>query len=401
MPHYGERNELEKLRRRHLCAECGAELCVFVDYPEMKPYLACADYQRTHHEGIAERLSEYQKKGIEALNLETRREIMVSTHGEEKTNKLIQYIGATALTKVQAREIINTIWPGAEKASPAEVYKAIAICEQYHLNPLMGHIFLVPFDKKDNTGNVIGTSFIAIRGIGSDRLIASRKHAWTFLDFSPRIMTGDEEKKVYGEKDPNKLRVVSIMRDIKTGAEVYGYGEWAKTKSYKDKIYANEPKGTDKGNSIFNMAAIRAERNGLAKLYPADMPSGDMPVEDEHFIQSESGAVNTNTGEIIDGEATEITSEDQSPTIESLERIKRATEEVIAQKEAKKETKSKRDPATIKSLGDLYSACREDFPEHFKFKLDVLTALGKTETEIVDPAVEYCKITVIVAAKAK
>jgi hypothetical protein len=49
----------------------------------------------------------------------------------------------------------------------------------------------------------------------------------------------------------------------------------------------------------------------------------------------------------------------------------------------------KTDLDTIKSIGDLYAASLRDFPERFKLKADVLKALGKTETEITDPANDY------------
>ncbi len=236
--------------------------------------------------------------------------------GPDKKQALMKYEGVAALSTLEAKEIITTMWPGAEKASPAEVFKAITICHQYGLNPLVGHLHLIPFDKKDATGKVVGKTYAAVKGIGANRLIARRKHSFSYIDMTPRYMTEEEEKKVWKTVDPDKIRFIVTLKDTKTGATASGYGEWAKYKSVGGKKYLNNPKGIDKGNSVENMSGIRAERQALDRLYPADMPTS-IPFEDELSerpvveVEPASGSpekspvIDAETGEILEGEFTE------------------------------------------------------------------------------------------------
>uniref|UniRef100_A0A6M3IQU8 Putative DNA recombination protein n=1 Tax=viral metagenome TaxID=1070528 RepID=A0A6M3IQU8_9ZZZZ len=278
------RDNLLALRKYNRCKECGGRLDVFLDRDKHLAFLACADYLRTHHEGIEREASRYETQGMQALTIKARRDILNKEFGEKTTSALAKYQGVTTLTKEDATTIINTIWPKAKEASPAEVYKAVMICYQYGLNPLMRHLFLVPFWNDDEKHY----DYTCIMGIGSNRLIAARKHKWTFLDDTPRKGTKAEETKHFGEVSTERIRAVAKMRDIGTGAEVTAWGEWPTTK--KDKkggVVANEPKGVDKGNSMINMACLHAERKGLDMLYPADMPPSDIPVADEHFINGQ------------------------------------------------------------------------------------------------------------------
>ena len=116
---------------------------------------------------------------------------MTQEHGEATTTKLAPYMGVTTLTQEQAALILRTIWP---KAPEVEVFKAALICKIYGLNPLMKHLYLVPFATKQA---VIWTP---IMGIGATRLIASRVDRYTYND-GPRMMTEQEQKEIRGEVD--------------------------------------------------------------------------------------------------------------------------------------------------------------------------------------------------------
>ena len=303
MAYYLESDDRDLLREMlytNVCAVCSAKLEGYWDAHKKLPYLECSN--DPNHEGIAKEYREPREK-----NIPTRREEMEQTMGVEKTQQLIKYHGVTTLTREATREIITTIWPAAEKASPAEVFKAIQICVQYGLNPLMNHLFLLPFDKKDKAGNVIATTYATVLGIGANRLIASRKHSYSYLDDTPRLMSMVEQNKIFGSVDESKIRFITKLQDTKTGAMAQGYGEWNKMKTYANgKQYPNEPKGTDKGNSMENMSATRSERAALARLYPADLP--DIPVVDEEYEKSNTidvadvGKVDKATGEIVEGE---------------------------------------------------------------------------------------------------
>ena len=252
--------------------------------------------------------------------------------GEEKAIAIRKYQGLITLTKEEAKEILVTIWPGAKGP---ELYKAMSICTQYGLNPLMKHLYMIPF-KEGGTDKV---NLVCVLGIGANRLIASRKHQYSYIDDTPRMMTEEEEVRRYGEADKAKLHGITKLKDIKTGAEASGYGEWPRGK---------EPYGTDKGNSKANMVFIRSERQALDKLYPADMPSSDIPVVDENYIEGEGHVIEEKPGEIPQPEA-------------GKENIKQPVQETTGQEQTKVETKPKRDSSTIKTTTDLYKACHADF----------------------------------------
>lgn len=280
MPYYLETDDrelLDKLKRQNVCAECGAELYSYYDIDKHLPYLVCSKV--IGHQGIAR---EYHEP-IE-LNIPTRRKVMEKEYGKETSTALEKYQGVTSLSKPEAREVLLTLWPEADQASPAEFFKAMMLCTQYGLNPLMRHLFLIPFWNSDKKRY----EHVCVQGITSNRLIASRKHHWTFLDDTPRIGSEAEEIKHYGKVNPAMLRAIAKMRDVDTGAEVTAWGEWPlKKKDRQGNLVDNDPKGIDKGNSMLNMTCIRAERKGLDMLYPADMPPIEIPVADEHFIEGE------------------------------------------------------------------------------------------------------------------
>jgi len=259
------REKLEKLRKTNVCKECGGWLNMFLDVKAHEVYLACNDFHRTHHEGIMRPASQYQQEGMAALTIEARRETMKETFGQDKTKALEKYQGVTSLTLEGASEILEAIWPGAPRA---EKKRAAILCQGYQLNPLMKHIFLVPFNKgKPNE------SWATVMGISATRLLASRSGAFGYVDDTPRVMGNEEQEKIFGSVDLKNICVVVKVNDPKTGAEAPGYGKWPKAAF----VY-----GEDKGNSAFNMASIRAERQALSRLKPGEMPTA-IEVIDEKY----------------------------------------------------------------------------------------------------------------------
>ena len=369
--------EREKKRKSNVCAECGEWLSLWLD-AERREYLACHRHNFNEHEGIAREASQYQQKGMEALTIKARRDILDKEFGTEATTALEKYQGVVSLTKIQAREVLATLWPGAEKASPAEYFKAMMLCTQYGLNPLMKHLFLVPFwnEKRKIYEHV------CIQGITSNRLIASRKHHWTFLDDTPRVGSEAEETKHYGEVNPDILRCIVKMRDVETGAEVTAWGEWAKWKINKQgQKVPNQPKGVDKGNSLINMGCIRAERKGLDMLYPADVPPGDIPVADEHFIDGEARVLPDDAEEVED-----TYQESEPPVIEQAQ-------------QAETKAKTIRDSLSIKDFGGLYTACKEDWPAEFKTRQAVWKELGVSRQEEISDLPSECYQKIAAARK--
>jgi hypothetical protein len=243
--------------KQNVCGACGGPVNAFWDADTKKIFIACSQYPATKHETIAREAEVQTIRGKYIIQMEEQM-------GETKALSLRQYQGLTTLTSDQAKEILTTVWP---KANGVELYKAMNICTTYGLNPLMRHLYMIPF----------GDKLVCVMGIGASRLIASRKHNFSYIDDTPRIMSEAEEIKRYGKPDPGKVRFVTKLKDVKTGAEASGWGE----------ISANATiQGADKGNSKENMAAIRSERQALDRLYPADMPAADIPVVDDNYIES-------------------------------------------------------------------------------------------------------------------
>ena len=291
------KEKLEQIRKRSRCSECGEWLNTYLDHETHNTFIACKDWLRTHHEGIAKESREPRE-----LNIPTKIKEMEEEMGTEKANQRIKYQGVTSLTRPQAMEIMETIWPDAPM--PDKVAAAI-LCSSYGLNPLANHVFLIPF-KDHDTGE---TTWARVWGIKAKRLLGSRKGGYSYLDMTPRLMTEAEQVKVWGAVDTANLCYITWLKDMKTGAEVYGYGKWPKGKSVK---------GADKGNSQANMASIRSESQALDRLRPAEMPTGWTATDEQYLDVPYVGKVEVATGEIIEGESREVEVEPE-PSPEATE----------------------------------------------------------------------------------
>lgn len=326
------REKLYELRKKNRCQVCSGRLDVFMDFDRGEAFLACWDWPRTHHEGIERGAHEYE------LNIPTRRKEMAEELGKEKADALAKYVGQTSLQKVELQDIIETLWP---EAPPVEKTKAIMLCATYGLNPLNKHIFLIPFNKGEPD-----ETWALVMSIHCKRLLASRRGPFSYVDNTPRIMTDDEQLKVFGEVLNDRLYVITRLCDPKTSAESVGYGFW---------LHKDRPKGENKGNTRFNMAAIRSESQALDRLRPGEMPLGIEGVE-ESAIEGEYSITKTEVGEKVGEQA-----EKQRGAGKAAATSLSPTKEAKSQKIGAPAAKPKRDPQTIKNFGDLYTACIEDF----------------------------------------
>ncbi len=207
-------------------------------------------------------------------------------HGEEKTKRLMRYAGAGSLTREEAGEILRTVWPDAPMR---EVTKAAIICQQYGLNPLMKHLFLICFNKGTQK-----ETWATVMGIQATRLKAHERESFSYVDNTPRIMTAQEQETTFGEVDKENIWAITKVRDAK-GNVAPGYGSWPKVAD----VY-----GREKGNSRFNMAAIRSERQALDRLFGGMLPVGVETV-DERYVESPYQVVDEETGEITSPETPE------------------------------------------------------------------------------------------------
>ena len=443
MPIYEEEgkftvDDLLEQRKRNKCKECGGWLNVFMDHDKGLAFLACNDYLRTHHEGIEREASRYEKEGLESLNIPRRREIMVEEHGEEKTKALAKYVGGGVITKAIATEIVETLWG---KAPKIEKTKAIILCQTYQLNPLMKHLHLVGYRRKGKDGKFLlnpDSSYLLdwtmMIGIGATRLMAQRKHNYSYLDMTPRKASVEEINKILGDTaDSGSVYGFVHIKDIDSGAEAFGL----RGCSLKENI-----KGREKGNTHLNQACVRAERQALDRQYPGEMPP-NIEVIDERFIDAEYKVVDRGTGEITEhAEEPEVIEspegeEPPEPVIPEPEKHwceehncafelkrsrfgpffahktkdgycnekkrKEAPVEPVAEEAAEEAPpleKPKRDTLLIVTINNLYKACYEDFKNNAGQPMqpeDVLKELNVTsQNDITDtPAECYARIAAV------
>ena len=133
----------------------------------------------------------------------------------------------------------------------------------------MRQVYLIQFDKE----------WAIVLGIKASRQIAQqalkkRGIRYSYVD-GPRVMTEDEQVRIFGKADKGKLWAITVLNDNQ-GGTFPGYGGWPADK---------KPYGLDKGNSEFNMAFIRSERNALDKLAPGELP--DIEVWDDTYIEGD------------------------------------------------------------------------------------------------------------------
>lgn len=420
MPIYEEegrvtREALEKLRKRHQCLECGARLALFYDADNHKAFLACTDWQRSHHEGIEREPSRYETGGLAELTINRRREIMELEHGRDKTTALekAQLPMTGALTQPQAMHILQLVYPNVPEA---QIIRTAILCRDFGLHPLMKEVYIIGFKNKAG-----GVDYSTVIGITASRkMAADKKGSYSFVDLSPRAASRDEIAKQYGENsEEEKGNLVSIcMLKGQRGNEAVGYGLWPKDKN---------PYGTDKGNTPRNMANIRAERQALDRLPGEALPLRQFEVIDDAYVEvPDIGKVDRATGEIVEGETVKLEApkehwcEEHSCSYEKkvrgssvwyahklddgwcneIKKVASTTKEEAGQLDQEEHRVPTRDPNTVKTLNELYKACNDDFrdAEGKGMQPDkVLDELGvSSQSDISDsPADCYRKVAAV------
>lgn len=319
MPIYTEKektyDELQKLiSPEYVCGTCAGAitLCWGGSFGYNCFILRC--YKDIDHNEISRpfQLSPADMPGFNLFDAnKKRRKSMAEEFGQEKTKALAKYIGAVVMTRSIATEIVESLWG----AAPAiEKTKCILLCQTYQLNPLMKHIYLIGYKRYKDRKLVVDDKGKAIldwsiqQGIGATRLLAQRKHNYSYMDMSPRRATKLEIDKVFGdEADPESLYAFVHIKDNDTGAEVTACRGIPKDYNIK---------GKEKGNTLLNQVCIWTERQALDRQYPGEMP--DIEVVDERYMEEVEvagvGKVIKATGEIIESTAEEL---DQEPEPES------------------------------------------------------------------------------------
>lgn len=325
MPIFEDENydheDLKELRKWNVCAECGEFLLVYME-PESKiSFLACHEYYRSFHEGIVREASPFEKAGLESLNFEARRKIMVEQHGEATTTALEARRLPTsgALTKNQAMEVLKLVYPDVPEN---QIVRTAMLCRDFGLHPLMKEVYIIGFKNKSGQVN-----YSTVVGITANRkMAADKKGAFSFLDDTPRAASQEEIVKQFGkDSDEEKNNIISITKlKGEKGNLATGFGLWP---------YGQAPFGLEKGNTKRNMANIRSERQALDRL-PGEAIPKEFEVIDAAYVEvPDVGKVDTGTGE--------ITEEVKPPVIEAKSQVK---EEPKAE-EKKPPAKAKTAPA--------------------------------------------------------
>ena len=309
--------ELEHIAATHVCAECLGLLVTPWDSTANQIVLRCGT-NKAHIGHVKEdptlaRFLLWRKsladngKDTTTLDAEIQAYLNKKHSRKEKhlttdATALQQYQERGLISEQQALAIIRTT-PGWSRAPENVVRRAAMVCRDYKLYPGI-HVFLLVFGKGTDK-----ESWVAAFGIKTNRLLASRKKPYKYID-GPRIASEEEARAHYLDEYDSILIYAYCKLEGLDGSTAEGWGTWPKA----DKVY-----GADKGNSKANMAEIRAERRALDRLCPGEMPSG-FEIVDEQYVPTEQEAlppgqpdrrVDSKTGEIIEGQ--KATSKTETP----------------------------------------------------------------------------------------
>jgi hypothetical protein len=370
-----------------VCGECGATLTMaWGGYWGINSYvIRCTEDIKHSQIARPASLGPYEIPGFNLFNLKGRIKDMEQEYGREKTSALAKYIGTAAITKAIATEIVESLWG---EAPPIEKTKAILLCQTYQLNPLMRHLYLIGYKRYKN-GKLVVDDGAPVKdwsiqiGIGATRLMAQRKHNYSYLDLTPRKATQKEIDTILGDTaDPDSIYGFCHVKDVDTGAEAFGLRGIGKNERIK---------GEEKGNTHLNQACVRAERLALDRQYPGEMPQG-VEVVDERFIDTDYRVLDE-TGE--EGRAP-LKGDEKSgePPGKDEQGEGEGSETISSSPKAKKPEKigvSARDPSTIKNFADLFQALWDDFN---LYKSEALKELNVDSQEEITELPSDCYIRI-------
>ena len=336
MPYYPEDqsdDNLNNIRWSNVCAQCGRQLYLYFDRESKLTYIACPT---PGHEGIAK---EYKPPREDYLSNIRRSIELEEKVGLQKAQTAVGIPKQGQLTKSQAIEILKLVYPGVPDE---EIIRCAILCQDFGLHPLMKEVYIIPFGQGDKR------TWATVLGINATRKMMAQRGTFSYLDNTPRIMTEDEQKIIFGEVDAKNIVAITKLRTRK-GEEAPGYGRWPKDK---------EPYGTDKGNTKANMAFIRSERNAFGRLFTDALPQGVEIVDEAYVELPDIGKVDRATGEIleenvIEGEVVEVPPETE-------EKLKELWPEAPESKQETKTEEKDHTPITAAKLKSLQALLSEN-----------------------------------------
>lgn len=358
------------------CA-CGSDLRAIWDYRERRWKAICGRNEmhtdfRPRQDEVIERI-----RGMPGTPEQIEEAINIYINHKEKVKegntmaqlpavqqqRLEKYKGMMELTREDIEDIVKTIYP---QAPVVEIKKVILLCMSYKLNPLPSakHVYLLSFVNHKSGER----TYSPVLAIGATRLIARRAsikhhHEYGYADYSPRAMTEEEQIKINGKVDDNRIWAITILIDLK-GLTAYGVGNWPKDQAVN---------GADKGNTPENMARVRSERNALDRLFPGEMPGTEVEVIDADY---ETQPMPNALVEAPEGQGAALS----SPVGASSD--KPANAQILPPPEAKK--------TTVEDNAGTYNNLSKEPPENGLYQLrlrnlDALAKLGKkTPAQITD-----------------
>lgn len=202
--------------------------------------------------------------------------------GPKTTRALAKLPAHGQLTQPQAEHILSLVYPGCPRD---EIIRCAILCRDFGLHPLMKEVYLIPFKDKDGKDN-----YATVLGINATRKLMAQRGTYSYFDDTPRLMTEEEQRRVFGEVDSKNIVAITKLR-TKDGLEAPGYGRWP-----NDKV----PYGADKGNTKANMAFIRSERNAFGRLSPDALPEGVEVIDEAYVEVPDVGKVEAATGEVVE-----------------------------------------------------------------------------------------------------
>lgn len=282
MHHYPEdqsEENLKKICRNSVCAECGRQLAIYLDMETKRSYVACSGQV---HEGITR---EYHPP-VEDYITEARRDIkLTEEHGIHTSRALATIPKQGQLTQPQAMTVLKLVYPNAKEE---EIVRTAIFCRDFGLHPLANEVYLIPFKGKN----------VMVVGIPASRKMAhALKGEFSFLDDTPRAASDIEVAKQFGKNsDEAKNNIISVTKLQGEGGNLaIGFGLYPKSE---------KPYGVDKGNTARNMANIRSERQAMDRLPGKPLPRFEV-VDAAYADVPDVGRVDTGTGEVVEIESSE------------------------------------------------------------------------------------------------
>jgi len=338
--------EMKNIVANQVCAQCGSELTIRTN-PETGNLEVWCPHHPDHH-GYAER---------ETYTQAMRRGEEIHPAIKDRIEKKMILPGGYPLSTALA--LIKVRFPRADMDDPSAAL-FLMDCMRLDLDPLLGEIVPVTFRSTDkSTGEVHKVVTPILTEDGWLSLCARAcPDRWAGPPITEPVTDKEFKKDLC---DDETAWVWKATGKTKDGYESVAYG-WLKQSEYKRAKEAHTPAGELPGNQ----ARVRAIKRWVRETFPeAKAKMKELTSEwltrgkDIEEVQEVIAAEYHIVTEIQPPKGDEKTGE---PPAAEIREEGKGDETVLSPPKPKKiGAPAARDPYTIKTFGDLYQACREDF----------------------------------------